>query len=272
MDFMTLHLRLEPPYTGVSTPPSPEIPKKSQKGVPGPPRPGVSKECRKSPKWPENESKRLQSQCSGTFWTLFLTLRAGRPGNTFLRPFGDFGARGCGDSCNGDCNRNASFGGTQPRGPCDWKNSIPIDRNEIFNPYDWHFQSRIENFNLDWNFQSRLKISIPTFIVPHKGSLIFNLDWNVQSRLKFSIWDWSLESFNPGAKSWFFSIFGPSGKRVQKQTGTKTIPHAKQPPKESQAPMSLMQMNSYQASGGIALAKCQTVVPRDELAKSNDKT
>ena len=73
---------------------------------------------------------------------------------------------------------------------------------EIFNPYDWNFQSRIENFNLDWNFQSRLKISIPTLIIPHKGSLIFNLDWNVQSRLKISIWDWSLESFNPGAKSW----------------------------------------------------------------------
>ena len=29
-------LRLQPPYTGVSTTPGPEIPKKSQKGVPGP--------------------------------------------------------------------------------------------------------------------------------------------------------------------------------------------------------------------------------------------
>ena len=83
---------------------------------------------------------------------------------------------------------------------------------EIFNPYDWNFQSRIELFNLDWNFQSRLKISIPTLIIPHKGSLIFNLDWNVQSRLKISIWDWPLESFNPGGKSWIFSIFGPSGR------------------------------------------------------------
>ena len=40
----------------------------------------------------------------GDFLDTFLTLRAGRPGNTFLRHFGDFGARGCGDSC-GDCNR-----------------------------------------------------------------------------------------------------------------------------------------------------------------------
>ena len=28
-----------------------------------------------------------------------MTLRAGRPGKSFLRFFGDFGARGCGDSC-----------------------------------------------------------------------------------------------------------------------------------------------------------------------------
>ena len=82
---------------------------------------------------------------------------------------------------------------------------------EMFNPYAWTFQSRIENFNLDWKFQSRLKISIPTLIIPHNRSLIFNLAWKFQSRLKISIWDWSLESFNPGAKSWIFSIFGPSG-------------------------------------------------------------
>ena len=39
-----LALRVQSPYTGVSTPPSPEIPKKSQKGLPGPPRP----ECQKT--------------------------------------------------------------------------------------------------------------------------------------------------------------------------------------------------------------------------------
>ena len=63
--------------------------------------------------------------------------------------------------------------------------------------------------------QSRLKISI--------SLEIFNLDWNFQSwpsdfptkigvwwvaRLKFSI---SIENFNPGGRSWIFSIFGPLG-------------------------------------------------------------
>ena len=46
----TLGLRWEPPYTGVSTPPSPEIPKKSQNGLPGPPRPECQKSVEKVPK------------------------------------------------------------------------------------------------------------------------------------------------------------------------------------------------------------------------------
>ena len=37
------------------------------------------------------------------------TLWAGRPGKTFLRLLGDFGAAGCGDSVYGDCNRNLSL-------------------------------------------------------------------------------------------------------------------------------------------------------------------
>ena len=44
---------------------------------------------------------------------------------------------------------------------------------EIFNPYAWNVQSRLEAFNLDWKFQSRLKISIPTLIIPpQKGALL----------------------------------------------------------------------------------------------------
>ena len=62
-------------------------------------RPRVSKKCRKKSRMTRKESKRLQNQCSGDFFGTFLTLRAGRPGNTLLRLFGDFGARGCGDSC-----------------------------------------------------------------------------------------------------------------------------------------------------------------------------
>ena len=49
-------LRVRPPYTGVSTPPTPEIPKKSQKGVPGPPGP----ECPKSVEKVPNDSKMSQ--------------------------------------------------------------------------------------------------------------------------------------------------------------------------------------------------------------------
>ena len=48
-----------------------------------------------------------------------------------------------------------------PRGPCDWKNSIPIDRVkfsihtiEIFNP-GLKISISIEIFNLTWKFQSR---------------------------------------------------------------------------------------------------------------------
>ena len=44
-----LKLRLQSPYTGVSTPPNPEIPKKSQKGVPGPPGPECQKSVEKVP-------------------------------------------------------------------------------------------------------------------------------------------------------------------------------------------------------------------------------
>ena len=70
---------------------------------------------------------------------------------------------------------------------------------EIFNPYAW-------------DFQSRLKTSIPILIIPHKRGRAVWLAWNFQSRLKFTIWDWSLESFNPGAKSWFFfESLGPLG-------------------------------------------------------------
>ena len=87
-------LRWEPPCTGVSTPPSPEIPKKSQKGLPGPPR----SECQKSVEKVLKDFFMKKSQKGvkisvRDFFETFLTLRAGRPGNTFLRVFGDFGAR-----------------------------------------------------------------------------------------------------------------------------------------------------------------------------------
>ena len=49
-------LRLRSPCTGVSAPPSPEIPKKSQKGVPGPP----ARSVKKVPKKPQTTRKRVK--------------------------------------------------------------------------------------------------------------------------------------------------------------------------------------------------------------------
>ena len=59
-----IELRLQSPYTGVSTPPNPKILKESQKGLPRPPR-LESRKCRKSP------------------WTLLLT-----PFDPFSGPLG----------------------------------------------------------------------------------------------------------------------------------------------------------------------------------------
>ena len=43
--------------------------------------------------------KKTAKSVFGDFFDTFLPLPAGRPGKSFLRLFGDFGARGCGDSC-----------------------------------------------------------------------------------------------------------------------------------------------------------------------------
>ena len=55
----------------------------------------VSKKSQMTRKWVKKTTKLV----FGDFLDTFLTLRAGRPGSTFLRLFGDFGARGCRDSC-----------------------------------------------------------------------------------------------------------------------------------------------------------------------------
>ena len=86
-----------------------------------------------------------------------------------------------------------------PRGPCDRKNSIPI---ENFNPGS-KFSIPIEIFNLDRKFQS----------------LSFHLRGprSVQrrARSKISIHDRSLEIFNPEGRDRIFSIPpGPLGKEA----------------------------------------------------------
>ena len=95
-NFGALSLRLEPPYTGVPRPSGPEIPQKSQ--IPGLPAwsvKKVSKKCQMTRK----RVKKTTKSVFGDFFDTFLTLPTGRPGKSFLRLFGDSGARGCGESC-----------------------------------------------------------------------------------------------------------------------------------------------------------------------------
>ena len=101
---------------------------------------------------------------------------------------------------------------TEPRGPLRLKKFTPDWSREIFNPYDWNFQSRLETFNPDWKFQTRLKLSIPTLLIPHKKGPCCVV------RLKFSI---SIENFDLRLVAWrfqsrsenleFFQSLGPLG-------------------------------------------------------------
>ena len=80
-----------------------------------------------------------------------------------------------------------------PRGPCDRKNSIPI---ENFNPGS--------KFSiLDRKFQSRSKNSIPELLLRGTPGV------QRRARSKISIHDRSLELFNPEGRDRIFSIPGP---------------------------------------------------------------
>ena len=61
-------------------------------------RPECQKSVEKVPNDPEKKVKKITKSVFGDFFDTFLTLWAGRPGKSFLRAFGDFGARGCRDS------------------------------------------------------------------------------------------------------------------------------------------------------------------------------
>ena len=97
-------LRLELPYTGVPRRPGPEIPKKSQEGLPGPPGPECQKSADKVTKDPKKSQKGVNISVRRLFRHFFDTLG----GQDLFEIFGDFGARGCGDSVYGDCNRKPS--------------------------------------------------------------------------------------------------------------------------------------------------------------------
>ena len=87
-----------------------------------------------------------------------------------------------------------------PRGPCDRKNSIPI---ENFNP-GLKFSIPIEIFKRDRKCQSR--------------SFCFRGPAGVQKRARsnISIHAWSLEIFNPEGRDRFFRSLGPLGGLFEK--------------------------------------------------------
>ena len=79
----------------------------------------------------------------------------------------------------------------------------PFTAKKTLRAQNWKKSILIEIFKLDWKKQSRLKFSIPDLQnSPQKIG-----GWRV-ARLKISI---SIEIFNLGGRSWFFSIFGPLG-------------------------------------------------------------
>ena len=80
-------------------PRAPKSPKSLKKVFPDLPARSVKKVSKKSPNTDFVVFLTHFRVIRDFFDTFFLTLRARRPGNTFLRLFGDFGARGCGDSC-----------------------------------------------------------------------------------------------------------------------------------------------------------------------------
>ena len=51
----------------------------------------------------------MPKSVSAHFVDTSVTLRDGRPGKTFLRLLGGFGARGSGDSCTWGCNRKKNI-------------------------------------------------------------------------------------------------------------------------------------------------------------------
>ena len=76
----------------------PKSSKSLKKVFPGLLARSVKKVSKKS-KMTRKRVKKTTKSVFGDFFDTFLTLRAGRPGKSFLRLFGDFGPRGCGDSC-----------------------------------------------------------------------------------------------------------------------------------------------------------------------------
>ena len=106
--FLPIWLRLQSPYTGVSTPPSPKISKKSQKGLPGPPGPECQKSVEKVPNDPKKSQKGCKISVRGLFRHFFDTGR-GRPGSPFWDFLGSSGIGGVETPVYGDRSRFANI-------------------------------------------------------------------------------------------------------------------------------------------------------------------
>ena len=83
----------------------PKSPKSLKKVFPGVPARSVKKVSKKS-QMTRKRVKKTTKSVFGDFVDTFLTLRAGRPGTTFLRLFGIWGLGGVETPVYGDCNRN----------------------------------------------------------------------------------------------------------------------------------------------------------------------
>ena len=91
-----------PPYTGDSTPPSPEIPKSLTKVSKGPPSPECQESFERVPEHWSFHTFLAPFRVLWDFFDTFLTLRPGGPFETFLRLFGAFGLEGLGTpACGG---------------------------------------------------------------------------------------------------------------------------------------------------------------------------
>ena len=93
-----VHCDCNPQIREAPHPRAPKSPKSLKKVFLGLLAQSVKTSDEKVPKDPKRVTKVSKSMFEDFFGT-FLTLRAGRPGKTFLRLFGGFGAQGCGASC-----------------------------------------------------------------------------------------------------------------------------------------------------------------------------
>ena len=76
-----------------------------QNGVPGPPGLECQKSVEKKYQMTRKRVKKTAKSVFGDFFDTFLTLPTGRPEKSFLRLFGDSGARGVETPVYGDCAR-----------------------------------------------------------------------------------------------------------------------------------------------------------------------